>query len=179
MRGVLEIIKNIFVRSVCLIVIVLVVMGTASCSHRHVRCYYESPFRAEIKWTVEDTEYLASVTADSPEGSERSISLEFHAPERLNGFVACRSSEGIKLFYDGFSVDIHNGAILGAAELVAAVGSFSYVGRAELDGREVTVAERTEDSRRTTLYLDSESGAPLALTADGLDVSVVWFEYLS
>lgn len=142
--------------------------------------YVKRDFSAEIRWTSEDSEYRARLVTRwlSGEETSRRIELELTYPERLCGVTVEKEGDEAKIKVGDMEAELHNQAILEAAELVTADGNFSYKAKAELSGKEVIVAERVCENDISEIYIDKESGVPLCVVNDGRRIDVVWFEFL-
>lgn len=142
--------------------------------------YAKRAFRAEIRWVSDGSEYRAELVARgiSSDSDSRQIELAFTSPERLCGVIIEKVGEKATVKVGDMVAELHNQAILEAAELVASDGSFSYKAKAELSGREVIVAERVCENDISEIYIDRESGAPLLVVSGERRIDVVWFEFL-
>lgn len=153
------------------------------CSHAPTvkRVYSESRFSAEIIWENEGTEFSATLIAGEPcsDGESRDLSVEFISPDSMKGLRVERKEQTAVLTCGEISVELHNQAILRAADIIASCGSFSYHGATTLGDRELILAERVCGENRAELYIDRESGAPFRAVLGDITVDVVWFEYLS
>lgn len=162
--------------------LVIAALSFSACSKERLpeKIYVGKDFSAEICWHVEDSEYRARLEVRYHEDRENdcNILLEMTSPQRLRG-IRIEKQNGEALIKVGdMTAELHNQAILNAAELLLSNGNFSYKARAELAGRAVIVAERVNGGERAEVYIDAESGAPVCVICGERRVDVVWFEYI-
>lgn len=164
-----------------LLLLLSIMLVLVSCADRREleSVYTESCFSAEICWILDGSEYTAHLVAEAPrtDGVGRDIKLEFIAPEELCGLVAERKNGKVELKRGDMTVEIHNQAILKAAELVCAEGKLSYKAKSEADGRQIIIAARLCGNESAEIWLDAESRAPVRIMYGKYDISVVWFEF--
>ena len=169
--------KSIFL----LLSVILLLLSSCASKKDFDEIYTRGGFSAEICWTLDGREYSAKLVAGAPRenGEERDLTFEFIVPERLRGLTVTRKDGKLSLGRDDMTAELHNQAILKAANLLCADGNFSYKARTELGGRKTVTVTRLNGNERSDIWLDAESRAPVRIIGEGYDISVVWFEFSS
>ena len=125
--------------------------------------YTADAFEADLRGQVGELEFEAHLTASAPSMiGERSVSLEFFAPETLRGATVSRIDGVVSYVCGGqhFEFDGGGEGWLEIADILCAEGSLTALRRVE--GSPHVVATLTQGERVCAVTVDSQSGYPVA-----------------
>lgn len=123
---------------------------------------------------AEEPEFSLTFTAGTVEAEATLLwgageqSLSFQAPDSVAGLCVCRSDSGLSLSLDGVSAKVSTGALVDSSAAQQLFTALDGIGSAETESGDLSVENGLLqlDMDDLSLWLDAESGEPLALEGE-------------